>query len=32
MISVDVKVDRKQREIKKLVALSFYKRYLQNLK
>ena len=32
MISSDVKVDRKQREIKKLVALYFYKGYLQNLK
>ena len=28
----DIKVDKKQREIKKLVAITFYKKYLPNLK
>ena len=28
----DIKVDKKQREIKKLVAVTFYEKYLPNLK
>ena len=32
MISADIKADVKQLEIKELVAVMFYKKYLQNLK